>query len=408
MSRKHVLMLGPGEPSILNSGLGKAAQFLADCIADDVKLTIVEPEKLDDFKNTLVERDFSPKYHVEHYSNVTQEISDYHVLADIARMEISNAIAPYWYNAGTYEVNREYRVPIVQEKVEQFTKEIIEKVDLLEYDLVYAHDWLTFMAAMAIKEKLNVPLILHIHSLEHDRNPNADISWVFELEQDAMNVADRVICVSYYSKSIIQAVYGIDGDKVEVVHNGYQEHHIPKHPNPFKEKVVLFVGRLTNQKGPTQFLKIAEHVHRHYPNSRFIMAGDGDLYQSLIEAGAHSSIASRFHMTGHLSSEELDKLYSMADVYCMPSVSEPFGLTALEAAGAGLPMVISKTSGAAEVLDGAINVNWDDTIGFANEIVKLLKNEKMKHYYITKNQKAVHALTWKHAANKITNIFHTV
>ncbi|WP_109831673.1 glycosyltransferase family 4 protein [Reichenbachiella versicolor] len=401
MTKTRVLMLGPGEPSILNSGLGKAAFHLADSISKNVELTVVQPEKLEEFNESVQQREFEPQHR-------TEEFTDYQVLSDIAKFEITNIIAPYWYLGGTEKVTHEYTESVVRIKAETYTKEIIEIVDEIEYDVIYAHDWLTFQAAIELKEKTKLPLVLHVHSLDHDRNPNMDRSWVFELEQKAFCIADKIICVSNYSKSIIRSVYGIDGGKINVIYNGFTNRQYKDHQSPFKEKVILFVGRLTNQKGPTEFLKIAEHVHKHYPNSRFIMAGDGELYQSLIEAGAHSRIAHKFHMTGHLSDDELNKLYAMADIYCMPSVSEPFGLSALEAAGAGLPMVISNNSGASEILEGAISLDYNDTLGFANEIVKLLKNEKMKHYYSTKNQKVVHSMTWKEAADQITNIFETV
>lgn len=401
MTKTRVLMLGPGEPSVLNSGLGKAAYHIANTISANIDLTIVQPENLDEFNDAVQKRNFEPQHR-------TEEFTDYEVLTELAKIEVTNAIAPFWYTGGTYEVTHSYIESQIKTKAKTFTKEIIEITDEIEYDIIYAHDWLTFKAAIELKKKTKLPLILHIHSLDHDRNPNSDSSWVFEIEQDAFLAADKIICVSNYSKSIIQSIYGIDGSKVEVVYNGFSDRKHASYQSPFKEKVILFVGRLTNQKGPTQFLDIAELVHKHYPQTRFIMAGDGELFQNLIEAGAHSSIAHKFHMTGHLSNEELDKLYAMADVYCMPSISEPFGLTALEAAAAGLPMVISKNSGASEVLEGAISVDIKDTLGFANEIVKLLKNEKMKHYYIAKNHKAVHALSWEQTANQITNLFETL
>ncbi|MFT7161805.1 MAG: glycogen(starch) synthase, partial [Bacteroidia bacterium] len=176
----------------------------------------------------------------------------------------------------------------------------------------------------------------------------------------------------------------------------------------FKEKLVLFVGRLTGQKGPNIFMEIAEKVLKKHPNTRFILAGDGHMMSDLINAAATKKMGSKFHFTGHIDRQKLEDLYSVADVYCMPSVSEPYGLTALEAASAELPVVLSKQSGAAEVLSGALSADHWDVNRFVKHIVSILKNDKVRKRIIDKNSKDLKKLSWKNTADQVFNVFDKV
>jgi len=383
-------MLGPGEPGSLTSGLGKAADEISQYLADYTYLTIVQPDNLDSLD--AIENNIS----LSKQKISIDDFSDFNVISEISKINVAASISPYWsdQNASRLETKEIKSHPLF-DQLQDVSKDIVKVTERINHDVIYAHDWITFRAAIDIKAKYKKPLVLHVHSLDYDRNCGKSKSWVFDLEKEAFQKANVIICVSEYSKAIIEKEYGVDPSKIQVIHNGYHQKPKTKTKSPFKEKVVLFVGRLTGQKGPTKFLEIAERVNELYPNSRFIMAGEGDLYKSLIEAGAHSEIANKFHITGYLDEPDLLKLYAMSDVYCMPSVSEPFGLTALEAAGAGLPLVISENSGAAEVMTGALLSKFDDSETFAKHIVSILKDEKKAIELAKINSALLPNLSWE-------------
>ncbi|MCV9387592.1 glycosyltransferase family 4 protein [Reichenbachiella ulvae] len=401
MAKKRILMLGPGEPVSRNSGLGIAAKEIANFLNEQTELTIIQPDEMEVME--AIENHLSlSKQKVN-----LDDFSDFKVLSELSKINVQSAISPYSNGWGDSTTESQVNHPLHDQLID-FSKQIEAAADKVNFDVIYAHDWINFRAAIDIKSKLDKPLILHVHSLDFDRNCGNSGSWVFDLEKEAFEQADQIICVSHYSKGIIQTVYGIDDSKISVVHNGCRLKEYPDHESPFKEKIVLFVGRLTGQKGPTKFLEIAEKVNALYPDSRFIMAGEGDLYKSLIEAGAHSTVANKFHITGFLNEPDLLKTYAMADIYCMPSVSEPFGLTAMEAAAAKIPMVISENSGASEVLKSALTAHFDDSDKFAKNIVSLLKNEKVAHHIASENYALLNDLSWEKTNQKILSIIDTV
>lgn len=396
---KNVLMLGPGAPNKFNSGLGVAANEIAQFLHKMVNLTVIQVENLDQLE--AVENNTS--------SSLTSDsrFSDFEVMADIASINVESAMSHYWYDQNTSRNPEESNVrSALYGELESLTEQMTSVASDVSFDTIYAHDWMTFLAAIELKKKYKKSLILHVHSLDYDRSGKKTNSWVYQLEKDAFSQADKVICVSNYSKEILEREYGVNPKKIKVVYNGYRKLKYPIKKNPFKEKVVLFVGRLTGQKGATKFLEIAESVHEKYPNSRFVMAGEGDLYATMIQSGAHSPIADKFHLTGFLNEPELIKAYAMADVYCMPSVSEPFGLTALEAAGAGLPIVLSKNSGASEILPDALLADFDKTDEFAKQIVRLLKDEKLTKKLGSANKKNAESLNWDKPCDEILKIIN--
>lgn len=403
MKKRKVLMLGPGEPDAINSGLGIAAKELSSRLSELCNLTVIQSNdliKISDIENNTSLSSKKIKYN---------QFSDFNVVSEISQVNVESSISPYWSDQNSYRIKEDIRQKHpIKEQLLSLTKNIITATQKMDYEVIYAHDWINFRAAIDLKKQFKKPLVLHVHSLDYDRNCGNQGSWVHDLEKEAFELADTVICVSNYSKKIIESIYGIAPQKISVVHNGYSKLDNLKYSSPFKEKIVLFVGRLTGQKGPTKFLEIAEKVHALYPNSRFIMAGEGDLYKSLIEAGAHSSIASKFHITGFLQKPDLLKTYAMADVYCMPSISEPFGLTALEAASAELPLVLSKNSGASEVLTAAMTSEYSDTQNFAKQIVTLLKNNELAQLQVVQNKKDLSLLDWSKSSQQVVDIINAV
>lgn len=275
----------------------------------------------------------------------------------------------------------------------------------MDFDVVHAHDWMTFLAGMEIKRQTGKPLVLHIHSLSYDRGGPDARGWIFDIEQNAMNAADLVIPVSRYTGTICTGHYGIDPEKVHFVHNGADPVETYRSESPFKDGLVLFLGRLTGQKGPEFFLEIAAKVLEKNPGVRFVLAGTGEKMKQLIEYGAYKDVGDRLHFTGFLNKEKVNKLLSMTDVYCMPSVSEPFGLSAVEAAQYGIPAVISKQSGAAEVLTRARRADYWDVNLMAKHITELLTDEDARDEAIRVSLEDQKNCTWESASDRILDLY---
>ena len=220
-----------------------------------------------------------------------------------------------------------------------------------------------------------------------------------------MEQADCVIPVSHYTGKIIASHYGIDPAKIRPVHNGADPVDAFETKKKFPEKLVLFLGRLTSQKGPEFFLETASRVIAKNPDVRFVVAGTGEKLRPLIESGAFRGLGAHFHFTGFLDKEKVNDLLSMTDVYCMPSVSEPFGLSALEAAQFGIPAVISKQSGVAEVLKGALKADYWDVELMAEHINNLLTDPELRERVIEQAKLDIAASTWDAAATKVIHLY---
>ncbi|MGE5424301.1 MAG: glycosyltransferase family 4 protein [Syntrophothermus sp.] len=277
-----------------------------------------------------------------------------------------------------------------------------------DYDVIHAHDWLTYAAGIAAKQISGKPLVVHVHATEFDRSGENVNQNVFEMEQKGMEYADLVITVSNLTRQIVIERYGISADKVITVHNAVEpvEHHdreeVSKH---LKEKVVTFLGRVTFQKGPDYFIEAAHKVLQRDPNVRFVMAGSGDLLNKMIRRVAQLHMATNFHFTGFLAGQEVDKMFALSDVYVMPSVSEPFGISPLEAMRSNVPVVISKQSGVAEVLKHALKVDFWDIDALADAIYGLLHYEGLKKMFFKYGKDEVDNLKWDNAAKKVLEVY---
>jgi glycogen(starch) synthase len=402
MSKMRILMIGPGTPNEANSGLGVAAFNLGENLSKHVSLTIVQPGEAE----TILNKTISTKI-VEDVN--TKKFAESTLIQDLIHINVAAKLNPYFYFKAENEDQVEtIQLSEVKEEWRTFTEKVVEVSKSIDFDVIYAHDWTTFAAGLALKELSDKPLILHIHSLDLDRISSQHRSWVYDLEQKAINEADAIIAVSNYTANIITNQYGGDSKKVHVVHNGYDHMGTIVPKNIFQEPIVLFVGRLSHQKGPHVFLEIAEQVLSSRHDVQFLVVGDGDMMGEILESAAHKAISDRFHFTGFLTREKLIEAYSSASVYCMPSISEPFGLSAIEAADANLPMVISKQSGAAEVLTAALTIDTDDINGFASAILSLLDDQKLAEKMAEKNKLAIKGLNWEKAASEIIHIFKSV
>ncbi len=279
-----------------------------------------------------------------------------------------------------------------------------------QFDVIHAHDWLTYFAGIAAKRVSGKPLVVHMHATEFDRSGENINRRVYAIEKAGMQAAARVIAVSELTRRIVIGKYGIPAEKVVTVHNavrfGESEDAVPE--RAVKDKVVTFLGRITYQKGPDYFVEAAAKVLQRVPDVRFVMAGSGDLMNHVVRRVAQLGIADRFHFTGFLKGGEVQRMFRLSDVYVMPSVSEPFGISPLEAMRSGVPVIISRQSGVAEVLDYAIKVNYWDVDALADAIYGLLTYPALGRMFASKGLEEVTGLKWTNAAAKIKTVYETV
>ncbi len=277
------------------------------------------------------------------------------------------------------------------------------------FDVIHAHDWLTYPAGIAAKKISGKPLVVHVHATEFDRSGENVNQPVYDIERQGMTEADLVITVSNLTRQIVIEKYGIAPEKVITVHNAVEPVDRPelegvtKH---VKEKVVTFLGRVTYQKGPDYFVEAANKVLKRDSNVRFVMAGSGDLLNRMIRRVAQLKIATKFHFTGFLAGPEVDTMFAMSDVYVMPSVSEPFGISPLEAMRSNVPVVISKQSGVAEVLQHALKVDFWDIDALADAIYGILHYEGLSKMFIRYGKEEVDNLIWENAAVSILEVYN--
>ncbi|MCC7147528.1 MAG: glycosyltransferase [Phycisphaeraceae bacterium] len=280
-----------------------------------------------------------------------------------------------------------------------------------DFDVIHAHDWLTFPAGMAVAAATGKPLIVHVHSTEFDRSGENVNQRIYDIERAGVHAADRVVAVSHFTQSILHHRYGVPLEKLEVVYNGLEE----GRPMPDfmqratirqGDKIVLFLGRITMQKGPEYFLKAARKVLEKMDNVKFVMAGSGDRVQQIIELAAAEGIGHRVLFTGFLASADVERVFRMADVYVMPSVSEPFGIAPLEAISHDVPVIISRTSGVSEVLSHALKVDFWDVNEIANKIIAVLKHPPLSTTLRQQADIEVRRLTWSEAARRCSTLYH--
>lgn len=295
------------------------------------------------------------------------------------------------------------------EAVYKYNALVASKVDFAvkvqgKYDAVHCHDWLTMKAGIALKEKLDIPFILTVHSTEYDRSgwlyPN---QWFIDIEREGMEKADRIIAVSHFTKRVIVEKYGINADKISVVHNA-----VYPIGEGEKQNVVLFLGRLTIQKGPEFFLKAAKKVLELEENCKFVVAGMGDMLPQLIDEALALGIANNVIFTGLLTEDEVRHIYQIASVYVMPSVSEPFGITALEAVSAGTPVIVSKTAGVSEAFNNCLRVDFWDTDEMANKVVSLLRYEPLWNTIAEQGKQEIELFTWDRVAENTLSVYRDV
>jgi len=282
------------------------------------------------------------------------------------------------------------------------------------FDVIHAHDWLSFLAGIEAKKISGKPLVVHVHATEFDRAGGFGNKFVHEIEKRGMSEADKVITVSKFTKDLVVEKYGVDPERIEVVHNAIE--HSDYDLNSFVAQsivklkgkgyqIVLFAGRITLQKGPDYFIETAYRVLKYNPNILFVIVGSGDMEYQIMRRVAELGISDKVIFAGFLRGEELNSIYRASDLFILPSVSEPFGITPLESIINGTPVLISKQSGVSEVLSNALKVDFWDIDEMVNKILAVLNHESLKETLLKNSQEEVFEMSWRKPAKKCLEIY---
>ena len=382
----RVLMFGWEFPPFSSGGLGTHCYELTKALSGKgVNITFVMPNTGNEIKHNFIRILKASKKKI---------------------VQIAAKLAPYITSLETRALSEKgdskavYGMDFFQQ-VERYTKLAVEAVREEECDVIHCHDWMTFLAGIRASREKNKPLIVTLHSTEFDRtgglSPNPSITYI---EWLGLTQADKVITVSNYMKNQIIERYGIDGEKIKVIYNGINANNCSGEKINFgtNEKIVLFLGRLTVQKGPDYFIHAAKKVLEKEKNVRFIVVGDGYMLPQLINQSIELGIGNKIHFTGYVKS--VDEFYRMADVYVMPSVSEPFGIVALEALAREIPVIISKQSGVSEVISHCLKVDFWDVNELANKIIGALKYAPLRTEMVKNGKKEIGFLSWERVAEE--------
>ena len=367
--------------------------------ASDVPINIEDKEFLEFTKNlTYVEvgSNLVPYLDPEEFEKLATETKTERQLRQ------KSVFARKYEFAGAYGKN-------LMEEISRYALVAAEVAKQYEFDVIHAHDWLTYYAGIAAKKISGKPLVAHIHATEFDRTGDNVNTIIYDIERTGLAAADRVIAVSNLTRNVVIERYGINPDKVFTVHNAIEPVEKPESvmnaKKAVKEKVVTFLGRITFQKGPEYFIEAAHQILQRDRNVRFVMAGSGDMLNKMIRRVAQLKIADRFHFTGFLKGEAVDRMFALSDVFVMPSVSEPLGLVPLEAMRTNVPVIVSKQSGVAEILKHAIKIDFWDVHGMADAIWGLLHYDGLTETFVKYGKDEVDSLKWEHAAVKIMEVY---
>ncbi|MDR0700767.1 MAG: glycosyltransferase [Tannerella sp.] len=281
-----------------------------------------------------------------------------------------------------------------------------------QYDVIHAHDWLTYPAGIHAKNVSGKPLVIHVHATDYDRSRGNVNPEVYNIEKNGMDYADHIITVSDLTRNTVIEKYNQNPAKVTTVHNAVEP--LSKDilsiadKRGVKDKIVTFLGRITMQKGPEYYVEAAAKVLARSGNVRFIMAGSGDMMNRMIRLAAERNISDRFHFTGFMKGKQVYEIFKSSDVYVMPSVSEPFGISPLEAMQCGVPSIISKQSGCAEILDYAVKIDFWDIDALADAIYGLVTYPALHKFLKEEGLKEVNNIKWEYAGQKVRVIYEHV
>jgi len=406
-----VLMLGWEFPPFNSGGLGTACEGLTKGLANNnVDVTFVLPKANGDAKS----------------SHVNLVVAS-HVYLDndkIKFLEVNSLLVPYITSEqydekyGQFQRLKQGSANLAHddlygqnlyEEVHKYSEKVKLIATMESFDLIHAHDWMTYPAAINAKKATGKPLVVHIHATEFDRTGGHVNQNVYNIEREGFHAADKVIAVSNFTKQKLVEHYGISPDKVQVVHNAVEfTNYKADHCIKSSDKVVLFLGRITLQKGPEYFIYAAKRVLDMDPNVKFVVAGSGDMEGFMIEEAARLGIGNKVLFTGFLRGDDIDRAYQMADLYVMPSVSEPFGITPLEAMRNGTPCLISNNSGVSEVVSHCLKCDFWDIDQISSKILAALKYGSLHKSLKQNGLKEVYSFNWNEPAKKCLNVYNSV
>jgi glycosyltransferase involved in cell wall biosynthesis len=425
----RVLMFGWEFPPHISGGLGTASYGLTKGMAacGDVDVIFVVPKAWGDEDQSVVRLIGANEVPV-----AFKRIFYKGFVKPIEKIEVESMIVPYvdpedfWRvtraevsgyklmvqtnNKGMVDFSGDYTTNLMDE-IQKYA--IVASVIASEndFDIIHAHDWLAYPAGIAAKEASGKPLVIHVHATDFDRSGGNVNPQVYNIEKTGMDAAEKIITVSNLTRDIVINKYGIHPDKVETVYNAVEPVTLEEKSGiskGFDEKVVTFLGRITLQKGPEYFIEAASKALKVMNNVRFVMAGSGDMMEKMMRRAAALKITDRFHFTGFLKGNDVFTMLEMSDVYIMPSVSEPFGISPLEAMQSNVPVIISKQSGVAEILTHAVKTDFWDIDAMADAIHGIINYPELANT-ITKNGKEeVIRLKWDNSAKHVIDIYKRV
>ncbi|MGC9344509.1 MAG: glycosyltransferase family 4 protein [Bacteroidales bacterium] len=425
----RVLMFGWEFPPHISGGLGTASYGLTKGLSkvQDLKIRFIVPKAFGDEDRSRME--ILGANEVE----ISRKLINYEgFLREIEYLEVNSMLLPYtdpeeYENKinkahtegktfiqtsfrGKIEFTGTYGENLFQEIANYaIVASVLGESD--DFDIIHAHDWLTYPAGIAAKKISGKPLIIHVHATDFDRSGGNVNPGVFEIEQKGMRVADKIIAVSNLTRNTIIEKYGINPEKVVTVHNAVEpvaELEKISAKKSIDDKIVTFLGRVTLQKGPEYFVEAAYKVLQKMHNVRFVMAGSGELLNRMIDRAASLKIADRFHFTGFLKGDDVYRMFSLSDVYVMPSVSEPFGISPLEAMQSNVPTIISYQSGVSEVLTHALKIDFWDIDAMADAIYAILNYPALPDMFKQYGKEEVENMKWENSAFKVNEVYHSV
>ncbi len=425
----RALMFGWEFPPHITGGLGTACQGLVQGLAKEgVEVIFVVPKAYGDedqssakivnagdvtvnSETTSIEEFWNKVLFMEVESNLIPYVSPEEFRRMVEESFLNKKVTSTQTTEGKFKFSGKYGTDLMEE-VTRYALVAATLAMQNEFDVIHAHDWLTYPSGIAAKRVSGKPLVIHVHATEYDRSGENVNPGVWNIEKKGMEEADRVITVSNLTRNIVINRYGINPDKVVTVHNAVDfnmdENQASEFPKVLPEKIVTFLGRITYQKGPDYFVEAAHLVLQKCPNVRFVMAGSGDMMNRMVRRVAHLRMSERFHFTGFLQGADVQRMFSQSDVYVMPSVSEPFGISPLEAMRANVPVIISKQSGVAEILRHAIKIDFWDVEALADAIYGLVTYDGLSGLFRRYGQEEVTSLKWDQAAHKVKEVYQSV
>lgn len=424
-----VLMFGWEFPPHISGGLGTACYGLTKGLhaVGDVEILFVVPKAFGDEDQSMVRivgaNNISLGSKVFNYESFLRKISfieinsniipytdpeEYEKIVDSVRAAGKELV--YTQLGRKFDFRGGYGSNLFQE-ISNYAIVAGQIASQFDFDVIHAHDWLTYPAGIAAKDVSGKPLVVHVHATDFDRSGGKVNPGVYDIERRGMHAADRVITVSNLTRSIVINNYGVPPEKVLTVYNAVEPTRtaeVIKAEKGINDKVVTFLGRVTLQKGPEYFIEAAYSVLQKMNNVRFVMAGSGELLTRMIHRVAALRIGDRVHFTGFLKGEQVQEMFEMSDLYVMPSVSEPFGISPLEAMQSSVPVIISRQSGVSEILQNAIKLDFWDIDAMADAIYGILNYPGLSKYFRQYGKEEVDNLRWDSAASHVKEIYQSL